>query len=290
MSTKDAYYFPHDSNAKRDPKMLMLRHQLGAEGYGLYWMLIEDLREQDSYALPVAIIPALAKEYDTSETKLKAVIEGYGLFDIENDKFFFSHSLVKRMQTWNKNKEFYKLRAEKAAKSRWQKALGKSDIDASSIAKASDKQCSSNAQAIQSDANPMLSDAIREDKIREDKIREDNNNTQTIIGVCVSEICQYFSFTEMSDFKKYKEATQFCTLLNTNKQLERFKEQFTAYISYKEASGEKRHRFASFLGTSEEHYMDGGWNAANWVEELSRTPDKSSGNYVDDFNAKMAKI
>ncbi len=31
---KDAYYFPHDCNARNDPKILALRSVFGAEGYG----------------------------------------------------------------------------------------------------------------------------------------------------------------------------------------------------------------------------------------------------------------
>ena len=59
--SKDAYYFPHDSNAKDDPKCVLLIEQLGMEGYGIYWMLIETLREQPDYTYPVANILALGR-------------------------------------------------------------------------------------------------------------------------------------------------------------------------------------------------------------------------------------
>ncbi|MBT9164561.1 MAG: hypothetical protein DDT23_00562 [candidate division WS2 bacterium] len=42
----NAYYFPHDYNARNDPKILQLRLRLGNEGYGIYWQLIEILHEQ----------------------------------------------------------------------------------------------------------------------------------------------------------------------------------------------------------------------------------------------------
>ena len=38
--SKDCYYFPHDSNAKDDPKCVLMIEQLGMEGYGIYWMLV----------------------------------------------------------------------------------------------------------------------------------------------------------------------------------------------------------------------------------------------------------
>ena len=41
--SKDAYYFSHDSNAKDDPKCMVLIDQLGLEGYGIFWVLIETL-------------------------------------------------------------------------------------------------------------------------------------------------------------------------------------------------------------------------------------------------------
>ena len=91
-------YFPHDSNAKDDPKCVLLIEQLGMEGYGIYWMLVETLRDQPNYRYPIALIPALARRYNTTAEKVKAVVCSYNLFSIENEEFFFSVSLVKRMK------------------------------------------------------------------------------------------------------------------------------------------------------------------------------------------------
>lgn len=95
--SKDAYYFPHDSNAKDDPKCVLLIEQLGMEGYGIYWMLIEPLREQPDYTYPVANIPALGRRYNTTAEKVKTVVCNYGLFTVKDDKIFFSDSLNRRM-------------------------------------------------------------------------------------------------------------------------------------------------------------------------------------------------
>ena len=95
--SKDAYYFPHDSNAKDDPKCVLLIEQLGMEGYGIYWMLIETLREQPDYTYPVANIPALGRRYNTTAEKVKTVVCNYGLFTVKDDKIFFSDSLNRRM-------------------------------------------------------------------------------------------------------------------------------------------------------------------------------------------------
>ena len=94
---KDAYSFPHASNAKDDPKCVLLIEQLGMEGYGIYWMLIETLREQPDYTYPVANIPALGRRYNTTAEKVKTVVCNYGLFTVKDDKIFFSDSLNRRM-------------------------------------------------------------------------------------------------------------------------------------------------------------------------------------------------
>jgi hypothetical protein len=42
--SKDAYYFPHFYNARHDRKIKRLRKDLGIEGYGIFFMLLEVLR------------------------------------------------------------------------------------------------------------------------------------------------------------------------------------------------------------------------------------------------------
>ena len=58
---KDAYYFPHDSNATEDPKMMLLIDELGMEGYGIFWMLLEALRNQKDYKYPVKFLKSLCR-------------------------------------------------------------------------------------------------------------------------------------------------------------------------------------------------------------------------------------
>lgn len=93
---KDAYYFPHDSNATNDPKIMILMAQLGLEGYGIYWTIIEHLRDQPGFRSHLAILEALALRYGTSKEKYKAVVTTFGLFEIDTSDFF-SPSLVDRM-------------------------------------------------------------------------------------------------------------------------------------------------------------------------------------------------
>jgi hypothetical protein len=94
---KDAYYFPHDSNAKDDPKCIMLIEELGLEGYGIFWVLIETLRDQPQYKAPMSMLPALGRRYNSSGEKFRAVVSRYGLFSIDNDEFFYSEPFSRRM-------------------------------------------------------------------------------------------------------------------------------------------------------------------------------------------------
>ena len=94
---KDAYYFPHDSNAKDDPKSIMLIEELGLEGYGIFWVLLETLRDQPQYKAPMSMLPALGRRYNSSGEKFRAVVTRYGLFAIDNEEFFFSEPFSRRM-------------------------------------------------------------------------------------------------------------------------------------------------------------------------------------------------
>ena len=95
---RDAFYFSHDSNAKDDPKIMLLVDELGLEGYGIFWVLIEELRNQDGYMYPLRLVRVLARRYNTTEAKMQTVIKNYDLFKFTENDFFFSESLLQRMR------------------------------------------------------------------------------------------------------------------------------------------------------------------------------------------------
>lgn len=94
---KDAYYLPHDSNAKDDPKITELIEYIGLEGYGIFWVLIEKLRDQPDYKFPLKLIPVLARQYNTQTELVERVVNDFGLFVVKGD-FFCSKSLINRMK------------------------------------------------------------------------------------------------------------------------------------------------------------------------------------------------
>ena len=82
-----SYYFSHDYAASNDVKILFLRQQLGMEGYGIYWFLVENLAQAGGL-LPMNITPVLAMQMQTNEVKVKAVINEFNLFTITENGFF----------------------------------------------------------------------------------------------------------------------------------------------------------------------------------------------------------
>ncbi|MCF8227006.1 MAG: DUF4373 domain-containing protein [Bacteroidales bacterium] len=125
MKNKDAYWFKHDSNAKDDPKVMLLIDELGLEGYGIFWVLVELLRDQADYRYPLALIPSIARRYNTSDKKMLTVISNYGLFIIEKEQFFYSNSLKERMAVLDARREQAREAGIASGKSR--KALPKGD-------------------------------------------------------------------------------------------------------------------------------------------------------------------
>lgn len=107
------YWFSHDFNAKDDPKIMLLVDELGMEGYGIYWVLIETLRgcPEARYRYPLRLIPSLARKYATTTPKVETVIRNYGLFVIENKKFFLSKSLCIRMEKYDLKREQMRINA-----------------------------------------------------------------------------------------------------------------------------------------------------------------------------------
>jgi len=102
----NALWFTHDYNAKDDPKIMMMIDELGLEGYGIFWVLIETLRAAEpEYKYPLRLIPSLSRKYATTAQKMGTVITAYNLFELENDEFFLSRSLKKRMKLYDDRKK-----------------------------------------------------------------------------------------------------------------------------------------------------------------------------------------
>lgn len=192
-NAKDVYYFSHDCNARNDEKVLAMRSVYGLEGYAMYFMLVEILREQQDFKLKETkyIWNTLAMQIGVDAEKVKKFVtdcvDEFELFVSENG-YLFSASLIKRMNLF---REISEIRS-KAAKARWESQQQKADDNAKSMQKHS--TCNANAlqkntSAMQNDANKSKlnytkSNYTKLDKTKKEDInkRETNNSDETPDG------------------------------------------------------------------------------------------------------------
>lgn len=118
FAMKESFYFSHDSNARNDVKIIKLRRQLGIEGYGIYWCLIEMLRDAPENKLPIESIDDIAFSINCSKEKVDAVIRGYDLFIILDDTFF-SDRLIRSMESYKQLKASKSKAGKIGMKTRW---------------------------------------------------------------------------------------------------------------------------------------------------------------------------
>lgn len=228
----DAYYFSHDSNAKDDPNCVLLIEQLGLEGYGIYWVLIELLRDQPGYRYPLVLVPAISRRYNTTNEKMKTVITNYQLFEIENDEFF-SLSLIKRMEHLDSKRKQASIAGKRSAEVRM---LNASSTD------------------VQQTFNASSTIKVNESKVNETKPKE------IIEDIPYSEIVSYLNSESSSKYKASSSKTRDLIKARWN---EGFRiNDFTQVIDKKCASWSNDSNMVKFLrpetlfGTKFESYLN----------------------------------
>lgn len=111
-------WFRHDAGARNDIKIEALTLRYGMAGYGMYWVIIEVLRQTDGYKLPEKgyVWSALASRMlcapEQAEDFVRACIDEFDLL-AEEDGCFWSESLLRRMEDYEAMVE-HKRRAGKA--------------------------------------------------------------------------------------------------------------------------------------------------------------------------------
>ena len=115
-------YFNHDSNARNDEKIVALRIRYGAEGYGVYFMLIEMLQAAPGCTLEKDY-KALAFDLRVSARRIKSIVEDFGLFTpTDGGKKFYSERLIKYASEVDESYERYAEAGRKGMKARWNKS------------------------------------------------------------------------------------------------------------------------------------------------------------------------
>jgi hypothetical protein len=179
---KEAYYFSHDSNASQDEKILNLRADHGWEGYGIFWAVIERLRDSTDHKYRIDSIKGLAVSLGIKRIVLEEIINNYDLFE-SNEDFFWSTSLNKRME----EKEKKRKQAVDAVNKRWKVQDNKNDTDVIR------ENYDSNTQ-VENQYNDNDTDVIqgKERKGKEKKGKENILDTHTIARAKKIEILEIF--------------------------------------------------------------------------------------------------
>lgn len=106
---KDAIQFLHDAGAFNSFKHIGLRTEFKAEGYGIFWMIIETLRLEKNYRIELSKIDRLKtslKPYSDKfdfESFFKFCFDE-GLLSKDNT-YLWSDSLLRRMEAFNKARD-----------------------------------------------------------------------------------------------------------------------------------------------------------------------------------------
>lgn len=175
---KEAYYFSHDSNAKTDEKILDLRSDLGWEGYGIYWALIETLRDTANHKFPKKSLPGLSINLSVKREKLEKIIFSFGLFE-SDEEFFWSDSLLRRMSIKEEKKE----KAKEAANKRWEKWKQKhnSESDSNAYAMKTHSDSITDVEPMQSDSNAIKGKERKGNKKKGKEIKVKENNKEELL-------------------------------------------------------------------------------------------------------------
>ena len=146
-------FFSHDSNARNSDRLIPLRAKLGAEGYGIYFMLLERLREEPDYT-SVKDYNMLAFDLRVDAAKVKAVVELFGLFSFTDDgKRFYSEGFLKRMQIKDEKSE----KARQSAIKRWERKQSQSEGNANALRTKSETDA---IKEKESKENTILTDSV----------------------------------------------------------------------------------------------------------------------------------
>lgn len=120
-------YFSHDSNARNDEKIVNMRMQMGAEGYAIYFMILERLRESEDF-MGVKDYNVIAFDLRVDAKDVKRVVEDFGLFQFTDDgKQFYSDSFRDRMRIMESKRIKQVEAGKRTASMRWSGSKSEGD-------------------------------------------------------------------------------------------------------------------------------------------------------------------
>lgn len=163
-------YFSHDSNARNDDKILNVRMKYGMEGYGIYFGIIERMREEQDYTSK-RDYNAIGFDFHVDASKIKDIVENFGLFSFTEDgECFYSDSLNDRMAHMDHRKAKQSEAGKKGAAKRW---------NGKAMATPSNKNGDPITTPSKNDGNPMATPSYFDgNKIKLNKTKSNKTKTK----------------------------------------------------------------------------------------------------------------
>lgn len=200
MGNRENNYFSHDSNARNSDKLIRLRMRHKAAGYGVYFMILERLREEPGY-MSVKDYNMIAFDLREDASLIKSVVEDFGLFVFTEDgKYFYSESFKRRMAIKDEKAKRQSEAGRKAMEKRWKKETGRQEGDNQLISNIPEN---GNMLITEPSGNDNKESKVKERKEKEiDKEKNKETNTCEEPEKTVEEKC-LITFKYFNDMAAY---------------------------------------------------------------------------------------
>ena len=129
---KEAYYFSHDANAVRDPKIIKLLSKYGWAGYGMFWALIEMLHEQSGkikFEDNLEVFSWSLKISSEEAFEFIKFLQTIELLVLDDEGYLYSKRLLQSIEKVSELKEKKQLAGKKSGEARRAKAQQKVEQD-----------------------------------------------------------------------------------------------------------------------------------------------------------------
>ena len=181
---KEAYYFSHDNNARRDPKLITLRSEYGKAGCYDFWIIIEVLSEQGGEIDIELFYNCMIFELQMSKEEVKNYVEfllKIGLLTLYKNKI-----LSKRLKKTLKIRNELSQKRSQSVKIRWDKYKeNKIDADNTNVLQMNNKSNTNVIQLKERKGNERKGKEIKEKEKKEEEreISEDENLPPSFKGL-----------------------------------------------------------------------------------------------------------
>ena len=121
-------FIPIECDILFDDRMSALINKMGATGYGVYMILLIELRNRKDYCMDTETLKLIMRKYNVKRKLMEEVLYNYDLFTVErveNDSVLITSDYVTRiMQNYNNKVTLCSISGKKGADKRWQKKDG----------------------------------------------------------------------------------------------------------------------------------------------------------------------